>query len=205
MQIPKFSLSLLKENSSIKQLTIINLIKIMSTIGDALSDAQKATLKRVKTENPVVKTPSGEKPFLRKRIPIADKIPFLIHKYGESTVKLALMIKNNAEFRRMISIAIKSNLKKNGEITDEDKVYITYFWNKFSVKVNGLSREYPFTTPLFINNFIAAIVMLSHYAQTISSNFCNEVNISPDIDYANNILDNVVIKDSEEVPEETEE
>lgn len=176
----------------------------MATLGDSLSDAQKATLKKnVKTEN----APSfvRKETFIKKRIPIAEKIPFLINRYGESTVKLALMIKNNAEFRRMISIAIKNNLKKNGEITDEDKVYITYFWNKFSIKVNGLSREFPFTTPLFVNNFLAAIVMIHHYTQCIASNFCDDKDITPDVEYANNILDNVTIKDSDTVNEETEE
>ena len=169
----------------------------MGTLADVMSETQKEKLTKMKE---VVKTENAHKKRFEgvKRVPIEEKIPYLISRYGESTIKLALMIKNNAEFRRMISIAIKHNLKANGEITDNDKVYVTYFWNKFSVKVNGLSREYFYTTPLFLNNFCAAIVMISNYAQTIAANFAGEKGIDVDLEYANNILDHVAVKNSEE-------
>ena len=62
---------------------------------------------------------------------------------------------------------------QKGEISG-DKRYVSFKWNKFAVKANGLMREYPYTEPFFINALVAAFTSFSASAQITIDNFCHK-------------------------------
>lgn len=158
------------------------------TIGDALSNEQKTKLNAFKKVKPT---------FTKTNLT----------NYPDNAFKsVVLLIQNNAEFRRFISLAIKKQLLDAGEITAEDKIYIRYFYKKYSVKINGLCREFFYTTSIFANSYLAAIVAFSTNAQHIILDFLdNECkNVSADVDKANEIAD-TILKSKQEVVEEEKE
>ena len=134
----------------------------MAKIKDALNEEQVKKLDGVKrnfTKKPYEHRERNERPTrLENGLPYATKF------YPQSTVKIALLIKNNAEFRRMISLAIRINLIKNEKCTKEYKVYISYYWNKYAVSINGLKQENFFNSQEFLNAFAVANNCFSSYA-----------------------------------------
>ena len=163
-----------------------------NTIGDSLNKEQTEKLNAIKTEN------AGRPKFIKKERKVLENgLPYATKFYPEHFVKIALVIKHNAEFRRMISLAIRNYLVEHEVVSKDDKVYITYLWNKFAVKVNGLSREYLYTEKMFVDNFAAAIVLTSNYFQYVLSNFSNEEDIDVDLNYANDIIHHVHPRSSE--------
>ena len=171
-----------------------------NSIGNLIPDEVKENLK-----NTAGKRVDNFKRNKSPRERLENGLPYATKYYPEHFVKMALLIKNNAEFRRMISLAIKDNLIKIKLANPEDKIYISYYWNKFAVKINGLAREFPYKDVLFVNNFAAAIILFNQYSQKILGNFVNIEGVELDVDYANNITDSVQPafeeKDNEEVSE----
>lgn len=148
------------------------------------------------TENAVEPAPA---PFPRKPKKSFDRT--IKTKRGEVDVKelfpehyisIALIIKNNAEIRRFTSIGILNYLLQKG-IIKGDKRYVSFKWNKFTVKCNGLVKEYSFNEPFFLNALVAAFSSFSASAQRTINNFCQEeMNTSLDkavnVDEINNIV-----------------
>lgn len=148
------------------------------------------------TENAVEPAPA---PFSRKPKKSFDRT--IKTKRGEVDVKdlfpehyiqIALIIKNNAEIRRFTSIGILNYLLQKG-IIKGDKRYVSFKWNKFTVKCNGLVKEYSFNEPFFLNALVAAFSSFSASAQRTINNFCQEeMNTSLDkavnVDEVNNIV-----------------
>lgn len=93
--------------------------------------------------------------------------------YPEHLINLVLIIKNNAEIRRFTSIGILNYLLQKGEISGPNR-YVSYKWNKFSVRYNGLIREYLYTEPFFINCLVASFTSFSAVAQTTINTFCRK-------------------------------
>lgn len=132
------------------------------------------------------------------------------HNYPEHIVAIALIIKNNAEIRRFTALGILNYLLQTGEIKGESR-YVSFKWNKFAVKCNGLMREYSYTEPFFINALVAAFTSFSASAQRTIDTFCKvemSVSISKAVskeeveniatlneEYQNS---NVVVEDSDE-------
>lgn len=100
-------------------------------------------------------------------------LPPVVKNFPEHVVQLALIIKNNAEIRRFTALGILNYLLQKGEISG-DKRYVSFKWNKFAVKANGLMREYPYTEPFFINALVAAFTSFSASAQTTIDIFCHK-------------------------------
>lgn len=100
-------------------------------------------------------------------------LPPVVKNFPEHVVQLALIIKNNAEIRRFTALGILNYLLQKGEISG-DKRYVSFKWNKFAVKANGLMREYPYTEPFFINALVAAFTSFSASAQVTIDNFCHK-------------------------------
>lgn len=147
----------------------------MTKVIDTLNDEQKAKLNQVR-ENA---RKSYRKPFeKRERIERPNKLenglPYATKFYPMHLVKIALLIKNNAEFRRMISLAIKLDLVKNKVCKEEDKIYISYFWNKYSISINGLKREEFYSNKEFANCFSVAINLFNNYVLGILETYLNE-------------------------------
>lgn len=134
----------------------------MTKIKDALNEEQMKKLDGVKKNFTKRNFEHRERPERPARL--ENGLPYATKFYPQSTVKIALLIKNNAEFRRMISLAIRINLIKTGACTKEDKVYISYYWNKYAVSINGLKTEQFFTSQEFLNAFAVANNCFTSYA-----------------------------------------
>lgn len=115
-----------------------------------------------------------------------DGIPESARMYPTHIVRIALIIKNNAEIRRFTALGILNYLQQKGEIdADARGKYVGFKWNKFSVKANGLMREYPYTEPFFLTAFVASFTSFSANAQKTINDFCKKemsVNISKAVD-----------------------
>lgn len=108
--------------------------------------------------------PKFKKPFKKKGIPEGAQ------RYPQHFVEIALIIKNNAEIRRFTALGIINYLIQKDKIKGE-KRYVKFLWNKFSVNVDGLSREYSYTEPFFLNCLVASFASFSANAQRTINNF----------------------------------
>ena len=100
-------------------------------------------------------------------------LPPITEKFPEHVVQLALLIKNNAEIRRFTALGVLNYLLQKGEIQGE-KRYVSFKWNKFAVKANGLMREYSYNEPFFLNCLVAAFSSFSASAQRTIDAFCKK-------------------------------
>ena len=112
--------------------------------------------------------------------------------FPQHFVNIALIIKNNAEIRRFTAIGILNYLLQKG-IIKGDKRYISFKWNKFTVKCNGLIKEYSYTEPFFLNALVASFSSFSASAQRTINEFCNKefdknIDTTVDINEVNNIV-----------------
>lgn len=111
-------------------------------------------------------------------------LPPIVSAFPEHVVQIALLLKNNAEIRRFTALGILNYLLQKNEINGE-KRYVSFKWNKFAVKANGLMREYSYNEPFFLNALVAAFSSFSASAQRTIDNFCKKemsVGISKAID-----------------------
>ena len=102
-----------------------------------------------------------------------DGLPPVAANFPEHVVQIALLIKNNAEIRRFTALGILNYLLQKGEIRG-DKRYVSFKWNKFAVKANGLMREYSYNEPFFLNALVAAFSSFSASAQRTIDAFCKK-------------------------------
>ena len=102
-----------------------------------------------------------------------DGLPPVASNFPEHVVQIALLIKNNAEIRRFTALGILNYLLQKGEIRG-DKRYVSFKWNKFAVKANGLMREYSYNEPFFLNALVAAFSSFSASAQRTIDAFCKK-------------------------------
>lgn len=112
-------------------------------------------------------TTSGKKKEKKSNLPPAASM------YPEHIVAVALIIKNNAEIRRFTALGILNYLLQKGEIKG-DKRYVSFKWNKFAVKANGLMREFSYNEPFFLNALVAAFASFSASAQRTIDAFCKK-------------------------------
>lgn len=103
----------------------------------------------------------------------AEKMAYLRKKYGDEMINLVLLCRNNSEIRRFTSYGIINFLYQKGEIK-EPKGYVTFFWNKFSVKCAGLNREFSYTEAFFINCLVASFTSFATSATKIIETFCKK-------------------------------
>lgn len=120
-----------------------------------------ASVEQVKDSD---ENPKFKKPFKKKGI------PEVANRYPQHFVEIALIIKNNAEIRRFTALGIINYLLQKEKIKGEKK-YVKFLWNKFSINVDGLSREYSYTEPFFLNCLVASFASFSANAQRTINNF----------------------------------
>lgn len=119
-----------------------------------------------------------------KKFKKTKELPPYVANYPEHVIGISMLIKNNAEIRRFTALGILNYLLQKGEITG-DKRYVSFKWNKFAVKSNGLMREYSYTEPFFINALVASFSSFSASAQKTIDLFCKKelyMNISKAVD-----------------------
>lgn len=102
-----------------------------------------------------------------------NALPPIVNKFPDHIVQIALLIKNNAEIRRFTALGILNYLLQKKEISGDSR-YVSFKWNKFAVKCNGLMREYSYTEPFFLNALVAAFASFSASAQRTIDNFCKK-------------------------------
>lgn len=90
--------------------------------------------------------------------------------YPAHFVEIALIIKNNAEIRRFTALGILNYLLQKGEIKGDNR-YVSFKWTKFAVRCNGLTREYSYTEPFFLNCLVASFASFSASAQKTIDTF----------------------------------
>lgn len=112
-------------------------------------------------------TTSGKKKEKKSNLPPTTGM------YPEHIVAVALIIKNNAEIRRFTALGILNYLLQKGEIKGDNR-YVSFKWNKFAVKCNGLMHEYSYTEPFFINALVASFNSFSASAQRTIDAFCHK-------------------------------
>ena len=123
--------------------------------------------------NPEEVTAPAETPQPLARKSKKPGIPDTAKNYPEHYVNIALLIKNNAEIRRFTALGILNYLLQKGEIRGEHR-YVTFKWNKFAVKCNGLMREYSYNEPFFLNALVASFSSFSASAQRTIDAFCHK-------------------------------
>lgn len=102
-----------------------------------------------------------------------SSVPEVAGNYPEHFVNLAMIIKNNAEIRRFTSIGILNYLLQKKEIRGNNR-FVSFKWNKFSVKCDGLTREYSYTETFFLNCLVAAFTSFSASAQKTIDTFTSK-------------------------------
>ena len=101
------------------------------------------------------------------------ELPPVTGRYPDHVVQIALLIKNNAEIRRFTALGILNYLLQKGEIRGNAR-YVSFKWNKFAVKCNGLMREYSYNEPFFLNALVASFASFSASAQRTIDHFCKQ-------------------------------
>lgn len=119
-------------------------------------------------------------------------LPPITARFPEHVVAIALLLKNNAEIRRFTALGILNYLMQKGEISGDSR-YVSFKWNKFAVKCNGLMREFTYNEPFFLNALVASFSSFSASAQRIIDNFCrNEIHVSISKAIAQKDVDDIV-------------
>lgn len=91
-----------------------------------------------------------------------NKIPRkgnVVNKYqiDEVTTNLVKKIKLNADIRHFTALSIVAALKAAKLYKEEDKLYVTFAWNKFTVSCAGLNHDYTYNKEWVINCIIEGI------------------------------------------------
>lgn len=115
---------------------------------------------------------------------LENGLPYATQYYPSHVVKIALLIKNNAEYRRLLSLTIKHLLEKEGICTPNDKFYVVYYWNKFSISINGLKREEYYSSNQFVNCLAIANNLFITYSSRLLEQFMSNDNSSLVLDFA---------------------
>ena len=83
-------------------------------------------------------------------------------RFPEHIRNIGICLRYNADLRRFVAKTIINYLRQKGEI-DGDSIYVKFAYNKLSVIVNGLAREYYYSNKWFINCYIAGFKSLTDY------------------------------------------
>lgn len=129
-------------------------------------------------------TPTPTKSQQKAKKDKKKELPPITGHYPDHIVQIALLIKNNAEIRRFTALGILNYLLQKGEIKGNAR-YVSFKWNKFAVKCNGLMREYSYNEPFFLNALVASFASFSASAQRTIDHFCKQemsVGISKAVD-----------------------
>jgi hypothetical protein len=101
---------------------------------------------------------------------VTENMDAIIERFGEFNVKIATLMKYNAEIRRFTALGILNWLTQKGVIKAKSK-YVTFKWNKFVVRVDGLNKEFSYKEDFFINALVASFASLANYATFVINDF----------------------------------
>lgn len=158
-------------NESIETKTIEGKNSVEETTAEVIDTNVSAKADVEETTAETTNAPT-QKPIKDKKSKVKGIAPAAAN-YPEHVVAIALIIKNNAEIRRFTALGILNYLLQKGEIKGDNR-YVSFKWNKFAVKCNGLMREYSYTEPFFINALVASFNSFSASAQRTIDAFCHK-------------------------------
>lgn len=170
----------------------------MPAMSEILSDGQAKNLKNKfkPTKNDGTKVPykkfnnNNQKP--NKGLVLYSK------KYPEWVNRCTILARNNADFRRLLTLTLQELHREAGQLGPE-KGYVKIRFNKYSLRnAEGLITEYSMKTKLFATAFAAAIIAFDEYAQhTIAEYVRNEFDKNPlndtDLAKANDIVKKIEV------------
>ena len=83
----------------------------------------------------------------------------VINKYqiDEVTTNLVKKIKLNADIRHFTALSIVAALKAAKLYKEDDKLYVSFAWNKFTVSCAGLNHDYTYNKEWVINCIVEGI------------------------------------------------
>lgn len=180
----------------------------MTKLGDAFTKEQKEKVyNNAKPYGKREGTKTPGKPFERR---LPNGLPAETRRFPEWVNRITLLARNNAEFKRLLSLLLIELHKEAGDIGNDAKCYIKFNFNKYSVKVNGLLTEYSMKTKLFVTAGAAAIVAFDQYAQhTLASYVNNEFDENPlndkDLEKANELVSKINVIPTTPVEEDVNE
>lgn len=151
-------------------------------VADGLTEEQKAALGKIADENPA--KPENENPNgnpgtkipgrrFAPRYKNPDTVEAALEHYPSHIVKLVNLVKSNSDIRRYTALGILNYLSQKG-IIEAAKGYVTFNWTKFRVVNKGLSTEYRYSEPFFLNCLIASFTSFANGAQKIIKTFCSK-------------------------------
>lgn len=110
----------------------------------------------------------------RPRYKHPDTVEEALEHYPVHVVKLVNLVKSNSDIRRYTALGILNYLYQKG-IIEEPKGYVSFnSWTKFRVVNKGLSTEYRYVEPFFLNCLIASFTSFANAAQKIIKVFCSK-------------------------------
>lgn len=181
-------------------------------INAGMSQETAEKLNKIAKENPVKENEgtAGTTTSFRRNAPRYAKpnnVGDALKVYPEHIVKLVNLIKSNSDIRRYTSLGILNYLYQKGILVKkEGKIgYVQFNWTKFKVNNNGLSTEYRYTEPFFINCLIASFTSFANAAQKTIGTFCNielDEPFSEDKEVINNAVEIAESADEADVTEE---
>ena len=89
-------------------------------------------------------------------------VPIDAAKFPEHIRNIGICLRYNADLRRFVAKAIINYLTQKGEINGNSK-FVKFGYNKLSVIVNGLAREYYYSNKWFINCLVAGFKSFADY------------------------------------------
>ena len=180
----------------------------MAKLADALNKEQ--VKKMYDSAKPYVKRENTKLPGNKFERRLPNGLPAETRRFPEWVNRITLLARNNAEFKRLLSLLLIELHKEAGDIGNDAKCYIKFNFNKYSVKVNGLLTEYSMKTKLFVTAAAAAIVAFDQYAQhTLASYVNNEFDENPlndkDLEKANELVSKINVIPTTPVEEDANE
>lgn len=169
-------------------------------------DLEKAN----ENKKPVAEESSPRKPFIKSngnfhrpyKGNATENMDAIIERFGEYNVKIATLMKYNAEIRRFTALGILNWLTQKNIIKAKSK-YVTFKWNKFVVRVDGLNKEFSYKEDFFINALVASFASLANYATFVINDFIKyEIEADASEVLNSEDIDELTVKDGFDKPKE---
>lgn len=169
-------------------------------------DLEKAN----ENKKPVAEESSPRKPFIKSngnfhrpyKGNATENMDAIIERFGEYNVKIATLMKYNAEIRRFTALGILNWLTQKNIIKAKSK-YVTFKWNKFVVRVDGLNKEFSYKEDFFINALVASFASLANYATFVIKDFIKyEIEADASEVLNSEDIDELTVKDGFDKPKE---
>lgn len=95
----------------------------------------------------------------------------VLREKDSETLNLALIIRNSASLRRHVGLAIKQQIITAGKATSDDRVYVKFGLTHYTVRINGLGTDYPYSDIMCLRGVLASCISTTVQIQTLVNEF----------------------------------